>query len=445
MTIDFESLEENSKQFVAAAMKAGADHCDVVVANGQSRGISVRDGKIENTSSSQGDGFSLRVFVENKVATVSTNQIADLQMMAERAVAMAKVAPQDPFQGLADGPTYDANDKSLELLDPSIPSVEELTTSAMSAEAAGLNVSGVSKSMGASAGWGISGFVLATSNGFSGSYARSGSSCSAAMLSGSGETMERDYDFTSAVFREDLRPPEEIGASAGERAVRRANPRQIESGAVPIIFDKRISGGLLGALLGAINGASVARKTSFLRELMGEKVTSEQINIHDDPLINRGLGSKPFDGEGLACKPLCLVENGILQEWLLDSAAARELGLKTNARAIRGGGGTSPSSSNAWIEAGQRSLEEITSEIQNGFYCTETIGHGINMVTGDYSKGATGFWIENGEISYPVSEITIAGNLKDMFLNMEPLNDLEFKGSVNAPSMLVTGMMIGGK
>ncbi len=299
--------------------------------------------------------------------------------------------------------------------------------------------------MGASAGWGTTGFVLATSGGFTGSYVRSGFSKSTAMLSGEGESMERDYDMSSAVFHEDLRSSEEIGRTAGERAVRRANPRKPDSGTFPVIFDRRVAGSFLGALLGAINGASVVRKTSFLRDSMGEAVTNKIITVEDNPLRPRGLGSRPFDGEGLACEPITLVKDGVLQTWLLDSANARELGLETNARAARSGSGTSPSATNAWIGAGEKSIEEMAREIGTGFYCTETIGHGINMVTGDYSQGASGYWIENGEITYPVAELTVAANLKDMFLRMVPLIDLEFRGARNSPSLLIDGISIGGK
>ncbi len=445
MTINLETLEANSRKMVEAALKAGADQCDVSVSNGQSASVTCREGKIENTGRAEGDSFSLRVFVGKRVASVSTNQITDLQMVAERAVAMAKVSPEDPFQGLAEPDEIAQEFPKLELLDETVPTNAQLQDYALEAEAAGVAVTGVAKSMGASAGWGTSGFVLATSNGFSGSFARSGFSCSASMVSGEGESMERDYDFTSAVFMEDLRSAKEVGMTAGERAVRRANPRQVKSGSFPVLFDRRQTSGFLGALLGAINGSSVARKTSFLRDRMGRQVTSHSIQVFDDPLRKRGLGSRPFDGEGRPCKPMTLVEDGILQTWLLDGATARELGLESNGRASRNGAGTSPGSTNAWIPNGEKSIKELAKDVGTGFYCTETIGHGLNTVTGDYSKGASGYWIENGEITYPVAGITIAGNLKDMFLKMIVANDLEFRGSVSAPSMLFETMTIGGK
>jgi PmbA protein len=333
----------------------------------------------------------------------------------------------------------------LDLCDARIPDAAELTRRALECEAAGLAVEGVTKSMGASAGWGLSGFVLATSTGFSGHYSVSRFSASAAMVSGEGTEMERDYDYHSVTHGEDLRDSAAIGRSAGERAVRRRNPRQVASAAVPVIFDKRISGGMLGSLLGAINGAAVARKTSFLRDRMGQLVANPAISVVDDPLRRRGLGSRPVDGEGMPMAPLTLVDKGVLGHWLLDWAAARELGLESNARATRGGSGTSPSSTNCHIAAGQASLAEMLKTVKSGLYLTETIGHGVNMVTGDYSKGASGFWIENGEITWPVAEITIAGNLKDMFASMVPANDLEFRYATNAPTLLVEGMTVGGK
>ena len=445
MSIDLNLLETNARNLVQAALKAGADACDVVVANGQSLGISVRDGQVENTGRSEGDDFSLRVFVDRKVASVSTNQPSDLEMIAERAVAMAKVSPEDPFQGLADPDLLAKTYPRLDMLDTAVPSADDMREAALALEAVGLAVPGVAKSMGASSGWGTSGFVLATSHGFSGNYVRSGFSMSTAMLSGEGANMERDYDMTAAVFRSDLRSIDEVGKTAGERAVRRANPRKIDSGTFPVIFDRRIAGTFLGSLLGAINGSAIVRKTSFLRDKMNEQVANPSITIEDDPLRPRGLGSRPFDGEGLACEPITLVKNGVLHHWLLDSANARELGLESNGRAARSGAGTSPSPTNAWIMAGDKSIDEMAKEIGTGLYCTETIGHGINMVTGDYSQGASGYWIENGEITYPVAEITVAGNLKDMFLRMVPLSDLEFRSARNSPSLMIDGMTIGGK
>jgi len=442
---EMDRLERDAALLVDAAMRAGAEACDVVVARGRSLGVSVREGKVENTNLSESDDFSLRVFCGKRAASVQANDIRDASALAERAVAMARVSPEDPYQGLAPAERIARSYPELDLFDATAPEAASLAERALACEEAGLSVSGVAKSMGAGSGWGMTGFVLATSTGFSGHYAVSRFSSSAAMVAGEGEGMERDYDYHSATHLADLMAPAEIGRSAGERTVRRLNPRQAPTGPVPVIWDRRIASGLLGSLLGAINGASVARKTSFLRDAMGKQVANAAITIVDDPLRIRGLGSRPFDGEGMATALLRPVEAGMLNHWLLDWASARELGLESNAHASRGGSGTSPSSSNCWIEPGEVTPEEMIASVKNGLYLTETIGHGVNMVTGDYSKGASGFWIENGELAYPVAEITIAGNLKDMFLSMTPASDLQFRNAANAPTMLVEGMTVGGK
>jgi len=448
---ELKSLEENAQKLVRLAINAGADACDCVVASGQSVSVGVRDGSVENSSRSESDSLSLRVFCGKKIASVNSNITGNLETLAERAVAMAKVSPEDEFQGLADEVLLFSKEdmapliEKLDLYDTNEPDIEWMEKSALEAENAGMGVKGVSKSMGSGMGWGTTGFVLATSHGFSGSYQRSGISVSASFVSGEGTEMERDYDYDSCVHISDLKSAGEIGISAGENVVKRMNPRQVESGAYPIVFDKRISAGIAGTLASAVNGASVARKTSFLRDKMGEQITTAGITIIDDPHMVRKSGSRVFDGEGTSPGKLALVENGILKNWLLDSATARELGVAPNGRAGRGGSGTSPSTSNLYMEAGEKSFDDMIGSIEKGLYVTETIGHGINMVTGDYSKGAAGFWIENGELTYPVAEITIAGNLADMFLNMHPADDLEFKYGTNAPTLLIDGMTLGGK
>ena len=447
---ELKSLESNAKALVNLAMKAGADACDVVVARGLSQRSSVRNKAVENTTRSEADTTSLRVFCGKRVASVNTNARSGLEQLAERAVAMAKVSPEDPYQGLADeADLLDATDleakvAGLELYDPFEPSTEVLEKMALEAEAAGLGVKGVSKSVGAGSSWGTSGFVLATSHGFTGNYLRSGFSVSASLVAGEGTAMERDYEFDSATHFEDLMQPEEIGRLAGERAVRRINPKQVKSGSFPIVCDPRISNGIVAALASAINGTSIARKTSFLKERLGKQVAPDHVTIVDDPLMVRQLGSRIFDGEGIGNEAIALVEGGKLMTWLLDSATSRELGLKTNGRASRSGSGTNPSTTNCFMAAGSVTPDEMIKSIEQGLYLNETIGHGINMVTGDYSKGASGFWIENGEITHPVAEITIAGNLAEMFMNMKPANDLAFKYGINAPTLLIEGMTTGG-
>ncbi|MCB1448855.1 MAG: TldD/PmbA family protein [Nitratireductor sp.] len=442
--IDLARLEDGAALLVAAAGKAGADACDVVVAHGQSLGIEIRDGKVENTSRSEDDQFSLRVFVGSKVASVNSNTAQGMDELASRAVAMAKVSPEDAFQGLAPSERLAKSFADLDLCDPVPPDAAELTDRAMECEAAGLAVEGVAKSMGARAGWGLSGFVLATSDGFEGHYAVTRHSASASMVAGQGTGMERDYDYHVAVHASDLEAMADIGRRAGERTVRRLNPRQVASTSVPVIFDRRVASSLLSSLAGAINGASIARKTSFLRNEMGKKIANADINVVCDPAVQRGLGSRPFDGEGQAPEVIRFVEDGVLNQWVLDWATARELGLQSNNRAARSGAGTSPSTTNLRLEPGSQTPQEMIASIGTGLFLTETIGHGVNMVTGDFSKGATGFWVENGELAFPVAGITIAGNLRDMFLSMIPANDLEIRGATNSPTLLVERMTIGG-
>ena len=447
---NLKSLEHDAESLVKLAKKAGADDCDVVVARGNSVSVSVRHGVVENTNRSEGDAYSLRVFCGKKVASVNSNTNTDFETLANRAVSMANASPEDAFQGLADKEKlYDTKNlqkdiAALELLDEFEPSVELLQSNAKEAEAAGLAVEGVTNSMGASAGWGQSGFVLATSDGFVGSVERSGFSVSASMVAGEGVNMQRDYEFDSAVHYKRLIDPATIGQSAGERTVKRLSPKQVKSGNYPIIFDPRVSNSVLGALMSAINGASIARKTSFLRDKLDQKVAHQSITVMDDPMMVHKAGSRPFDGEGVEAKAIEFLKDGMLQEWILDSATSRELSLQTNGRASRGGSSTSPSTTNCYIQPGQETPQDLISGIDDGLYLTETIGHGINMITGDFSKGAAGFWIENGELTFPVAEITIAGNLADMFNQMIPANDLEFKYSTNSPTLLIEGMTIGG-
>src|SRR5690606_6873154 len=338
-----------------------------------------------------------------------------------------------------DWPDLDIEDKT-----PSL-SAEELAALAAEAEEAALAAKGVTNSGGASAGTGRSTATLVTSAGFAGTYAGTSSSFSCSVLAGEGTAMERDYDYSSMRHKADLEKPANIGRRAGEKAVKRLNPRKVNSQAVPVVYDPRVSGGLIGHFAGAISGSAIARGTSFLKKAMGQRIFPESISIVDDPHMKRGLRSKPFDGEGVANRRMTLVENGVLTTWLLDTATARQLGLQSTGHAARGTGGPpSPSTTNLYMEAGCLTVKELIADIRSGLYITELIGMGVNGVTGDYSRGASGFWIENGEIAYPVSEITVAGNLKDMFLNMTPADDLEFRYGTNAPTIRVEGMTIAG-
>jgi PmbA protein len=445
--LDQSALTDIAQRLVTAAGRAGADSADAVAVRSMSQSVEVRNGEVESSELAEGDDIGLRVLVGRRQAVVSTNDVKeDVDQLAQRAVAMARVAPEDRFAGLADSALLARDFPDLDLLDPDLPAVAVLEERAKRAEAAGLAVKGVTKSEGASASAGIGGMVLATSQGFHGSYLSSRQGVSMSAIAGEGTAMERDYDFTSALHASDLDAAEAIGRSAGERAVARSNPRKVATKRVPVIYDKRVSGGIVGHLAGAINGASVARKTSFLRDKLGEKLFASGIRIVDDPLRKRGLRSRPFDGEGVAGRRLALVEDGVLKTWLLDCATARELGLATTGHAQRGvSSAPSPGASNLHLEAGRYSPDELIADIAEGFYVTELIGMGVNQVTGDYSRGASGFWIENGKRTYPVSEVTIAGNLIEIFRNLAPANDLEFRYGTNAPTLRVEGLTVAGQ
>ncbi|MCX7308692.1 MAG: TldD/PmbA family protein, partial [Afipia sp.] len=438
--LDQSALSELAQRLVAAAKRAGADAADAVAVRGVSQGVEVRDGKVEESERSEGDDVGLRVFVGKRQAVVSTSDVSgdNVAKLAERAVAMAKVAPDDEFIGLADPSLLARNFPDLDLLDPEAPSVAALEQRAREAEAVGLSVKGVTKSGGASASAGIGGMVLVTSTGFHGSYLRSSQGISMMAIAGEGTGMERDYDFTSAIHASDLASPDSVGRRAGERTVARINSRKVATCKVPVVFDPRVAGSLVGHLVGAANGASIARKTSFLKDRLGDRLFDSSIRIIDDPLRVRGLRSQSFDAEGVAVKRLAIIDDGILTSWLLDSATARELGMTTTGHAHRGvSSSPSPGAYNLHLEAGQQSPAELMSDIKEGFYVTDLIGSGVNGVTGDYSRGAAGFWIENGELTYAVSEVTIAGHLFDIFKSMIPANDLEFKYGVNAPTVRI--------
>ncbi|MEM8798361.1 MAG: metallopeptidase TldD-related protein [Pseudomonadota bacterium] len=438
-------LVDRAASLVEAARKAGADAADAVVVSGRSLGVDVRLGKVEETDRSENDGFSLRVFVGKRTAAVSANDASAVDQLAERAVAMAKAAPEDPYASLAESDRLQKDFPDLELFDETEIDAAALTERAKEAEEAALAVDGVTNSGGASAGWGSGGLVLVTSHGFCGSYRSSSFSTSVSVVAGENTTMERDYDYDAKRFLSDLKSPDVIGRSAGERTVRRLNPTKLETGKLAVFFDPRVANGLVGHLAGAVNGAAIARKTSFLKDDLGNAIFPETIVITDDPHRKRGLSSRPFDGEGVAQKPLEIVAGGVLKTWFLDTATARELALETNGRASRGGANPSPGRTNLTLHAGDESPEALMKGVGRGLYVTELIGSGINLVTGDYSRGASGFLIENGELTEPVSEITIADNLRDMFARLVPANDLEYRYSVNAPTIMIDAMTVAGR
>ncbi|MBK1870489.1 TldD/PmbA family protein [Aestuariivirga sp. YIM B02566] len=445
MTKDLLALAHTA---LARARHFGASAADALVVDGRSLEVAVRDGAIENLEQSEAIEVGLRVFVGQASAAIATSKIdaAGIDRIAEQAVAMAKAAPPDPYAGIAN-PNQIAHDWAMpDIAGETLLDAAQLRDMALAAEKSALAVKGVSKSGGAGASSSDRSVALAASNGFSGTYQRTGLSLSATAIAGDGTAMERDYDYSSVIHREDLRSAEDIGSEAGRRVVRRVNPRKVKSQAVPVIYDSRIASSLVGHFLSAIMGSAIARGTSFLREKLGEQVFGENIHIIDDPLRPRGLASKPFDAEGIATKVLPLIEAGVLKSWILDLGSARQLGLQTTGHAARGlAGPPGPSSSNVILSPGSLSLDDMIKSIGTGFYVTELIGHGPNIVTGDYSRGASGFWIENGEVSYPVSEVTLAGKLADMFRNLEPANDLVYRGSINAPSCRLEGMTLGGR
>jgi PmbA protein len=427
---------------VAHARKLGADAVHAVAADGRSTEISILDGKIEKVEQSEARDISLKVFVGKSSASISGSVLTKdaIHRLAENALRMAKLAPPDPYAGVADPDQLAKNIPELDLAANDLPDPQKLEEIAKRAEAAGLAVKGVTKSSGAGASRSETSVGIVISNGFAQGYRRTGVGVSMSAIAGEGLGMQRDYDYSSAIHYVDLREPEIVGRSAGERAVERVNPRKVKSQSVPVIYDRRVASSLIGHLLGAINGAAIARGTSFLKDAMGSQVFGSHISIVEDPHMLRGHGSRPFDGEGLACTRRNLIADGVLTGWILDLRAARQLGLAPTGQGSRGG----PSTANVFLPAGAETPEDQIKGIAQGLYVTELIGSSINSVTGDYSRGASGFWIENGELTYPVSEITIAGNLKDMFKTIRPASNLEFRSSVSAPNCLVEGLTIAG-
>ncbi len=437
-------LVDRAAQLVAAAKRAGADHADAVVIRARSVSVSVRLGKVEGTESSESDDFSLRVFVGRRIASVSANAGSDPDRLAERAVAMAKVAPEDPFEQLADPSLLVKQPRDLDLFDATQIDTARLTADALATEEAARAVAGVTNSGGAGASSSMGGLVLVTSSGFAGEYAATRFGRSVSAIAGEGTKMERDYDFSSRLHFADLDTPENIGRRAGERAVRRLGARQAKTGPVNVVFDPRLARGIAAHLASAINGASVARKTSFLRDSLGKQILKSGISVTDNPLRVRGSSSRPFDGEGIEGQPLTMIENGVLNHWLLSGSSARELSLIGNGRGVRSGSGVSPASTNFAIEPGSETPEDLIRSLGTGFYVTEVFGQGVDMITGQYSRGASGFWIENGELAYPVSEVTIASNLKDMFLKMTPASDIDRNFGMTAPTLVIEGMTLAG-
>ena len=444
-----DQAQERAADLVARAASAGADAADAVFAADASLQVSVRLGALEDVGRSESEELGLRVFVGSRSASVSTSDLSGdaLATLVERAVAMAREAPEDRWAGLA--PAERLLHGTVPLLDLDDGGTAEppaLRDLALAAEDAARAVPGVTNSEGGGASVGRSVWALATSTGFAGAYATSGYSMSASVLAtGRDGAMQRDYAHHSARRRDRLEEAAAIGTRAGERAVARIDPARIASGAMPVVFDPRVGASLLGHLIGAIGGQAITRRTSFLLDAMGTPVFAPGVCVRDDPHRPHGLRSRPFDGEGLAVSPTAIVEEGVLQTWLLDSASARQLGLEPTGHASRGiGGGPGVSTSNLYMAAGSVPPNTLIADVGRGVYVTELIGQGVNGVTGDYSRGAAGFLIEDGRIAGPVAEFTIAGNLKDMFAALTPANDLEFRHGTNVPTLRVDGMTVAG-
>ncbi|HEB80074.1 MAG TPA: TldD/PmbA family protein [Rhodospirillales bacterium] len=429
------------------AKAAGADSCDAMFIEGVSLSHAQRLGKPENIQRSEGSDLGLRVFVGKCQAIVSSSDSSPeaLDEMTARAVAMAQKAPEDPYCGLADPSQLATEFPDLDTRDAAEPTQAALRDLAKRAEDAARAVPGVTNSDGAEAGWSSHVVTFAASNGFAQTYANSRHSLGVSVLAGEGAKMETDYDYDTAIYGEDLRQPEDIGRTAGERAVKRLNPRKAATAQVPVVYDPRVSGGVVSHLSMAINGSAITRGASFLKDKLGERIFPEAVTIIDDPRRIRGLRSKPFDGEGVATKRRNIVENGVLRTWILDLGSARQLAMETTGHASRGvSSPPSPAATNLHLEPGALSPKKLMADIESGLYVTELIGFGISAVTGDYSRGAGGFWIENGELAYPVSELTVAGNLNQMFANLSAADDLEFRYGVNAPTLRIDGLMVAG-
>lgn len=430
------------------AKLAGADAADAMLVEHQGLSVTQRLGKLESVERSESTDLGLRVFVGRRQAIVSTGDLspASIERLVENGLAIARSVPEDAYAGLADPAEIATDLPGLDMDDGVEHEVHELAAMAAAAEDAARAMPKITNSEGASAGWSRSRSTLAATNGFLGESARSGHSLSASVIASDDGPMERDYDHVSKIRAADLPDPTTIGKQAAARAARRINPKKVKSQAVPVVFDPRVAGSIIRHLIGAISGPSVARGTTFLKEKLGQEIFAKEITIVDDPLRPDGLRSRGFDAEGLLATKGKLIDQGVLTTWLLDCASARQLGLKSTGHAVRSvSSGPSPSPSNIHIEPGSLSPKDLIATIADGFYVTEMLGMGVNAVTGDYSRGAAGLWIENGEFGPAVSEVTIAGSLPDMFRNVTAANDLEHRFGIDAPTLRIDGLTIAGE
>ena len=434
---------------IDAAKKAGADHADALAVQGTSVAIDIRAGQLETAERSEGTEIGLRVLIGGRQACVSASDISDatVRALAERAVAMAKEAPADPYAGLADASQIakEWNLASLEMEDPAAePTASELETAARDVEAAAMSVNGITQ-VEASGAYSRRAMHLSASNGFSGGYGRTSHSLSAVAFTGTGTAMERDWAAEGRTFRADMPGAEGIGLLAADRALQRAGAVRPRTGTYPVVYDERVASSLIGHLISAANGAAVARGATWLRDALGQQVLPKGLSVIEDPHRPRISASRPFDGEGLATRRRVIVEDGILMGWTLDLATGRKLGMPSTASAARGvSSPPSPATSNIDLTPGTRTQRDLIAEMGTGLLITSMIGSTINPTTGDYSRGASGFWVENGEICYPVNECTIAGNLRDMLLRIIPANDARDHLSTRVPSLLIDGMTLAG-
>ncbi|HEV2748441.1 MAG TPA: metallopeptidase TldD-related protein [Allosphingosinicella sp.] len=446
--LSVKEAEARAADLIDAARRAGADAADVLYIGEASTAVQVRLGMLEDVERSEGEEIGLRFFIGKRSASVASSDFSPeaLAALVERAAAMAREAPEDEYAGLAPehrllrdrGPDIDGDDGG-------DPSPTELKALSLAIEQAARNVEGVTNSEGAGVSAGRSVIALATSLGFCRGYTSSGYSGSAGAIAGAGGAMQRDHASHSVRHLADLDDPETLGRLAGQRAVARLNPARLASGTMPVIFDPRVGGSLVGHLLSAIAGSAIARRTSFLLGREDQPIFPEGVTISDDPHRPRGLRSKPFDGEGMATRPRDLVRQGRLTGWLLDSASARQLGLEPTGHSTRGiGGSPGVSATNVTMKPGSLGPDALIADVGRGLYVTELIGQGVNPVTGDYSRGASGFIIADGEIANPVAEITIAGNLLDMYKELTPADDLEHRRAVDVPTIRIDGMTVAG-
>ena len=437
-------IYEKADFLIKKSKKSGADNVDVVYIENTNIDVGCRLRKIERLERSESNDLGLRFIKNKKQVIVSSNDLAkkSLEELVFKASKMVGAVPKDPYCSIAKKKDLIKKIPNLEIFDNKEPSIKSLKDKVIDA---GLDVKGITNSEGTEIGWNKSKIYLFNSNGLNVNYQSSSYGIYAVLIAGSGTSMEREYEFASSVFEKDLTKTSLVGKKAGELAVKKLNPKKIKTSKIPVIFSPRVANSFLKHLSNAINGNSITRGTSFLKKKLNKKIFSSDINIIDDPLKKRGLQSKPFDGEGLETKKTQIIKNGELKTWFLDLATAHQLKLKSTAHASRNiSSPPTPNPTNLYFEPGNISPKNLIGNIKKGIYVTELMGSSVNLINGDYSRGGSGFWIDNGQITYPVNEITIADNLNEMFRKIILANDLEFKQGLNSPTMLIENMIVAG-